>query len=64
MRKAGAKSYEEYSKQILKICSKKPLTGIVSSSNSIIASYLFKISDTAVTIDLFSPKLIILLIID
>ena len=26
MRKAGAKSYEEYSKQILKICSKKPIS--------------------------------------
>jgi len=26
MRKAGAKSYEKYSKQILKICSKKPIS--------------------------------------
>ena len=26
MRKAGAKSYEEYSKKILKICSKKPIS--------------------------------------
>ncbi len=26
MRKAGAKSYEEYSKQLLKICSKKPIS--------------------------------------
>ena len=26
MRKAGAKSYDKYSKQILKICSKKPIS--------------------------------------
>ena len=33
MRKAGAKSYEKYSKQILKVCSKKPISLEVFADN-------------------------------
>ena len=33
MRKAGAKDYESYSKQILKICKKKPISFEVFADN-------------------------------
>ena len=44
MRKAGAKSYEQYSKKLLKICKKKPISlGISADKFAAIESSLINI---------------------